>query len=131
MSRASRRYESPQYKFRGLRYGSLNHEQSFADFLGIGFGFRDLDFETIVISSETEKGQVLRYHDISFFQSSGVVTLCKILTSKSMTVVCGLTRLQSSDSTSTLIHYSFGLIPSSQTLKHTRIRHLGTQLRIV
>lgn len=69
-----------------MRYGSLNYEQSFADFLGIGFGFRDLDFEIIVISSETEKSQVLRYHDISFFQSSGVVTLCKILTSKSMTV---------------------------------------------
>lgn len=46
----------------------------------------DLDFETIVISSETEKGQVLRYHNISFFQSSGVVTLCKVLTSKSITV---------------------------------------------
>ena len=59
----------------------------------------DLDFETIVISSETEKGQVLRYHNISFFQSSGVVTLCKVLTSKSMTVVCGLSRLQSSAST--------------------------------
>ena len=51
-----------------MRYGSLNYEQSFAEFLGIGFGFRDLDFEIIVISSETEKGYVLRWHDISSFQ---------------------------------------------------------------